>query len=68
MSSGLVVSSDDESEVESLAHGTRDVGCGGRDGHGCTLLHGVDGDLALHVADHELGIADDSGDGHPDVV
>ena len=68
MAAGAVVSCEYGAEVETLADDGAHEGGGRLHGHGGALLHGVDGDLALHVADHELGIADDSGDGHPDVV
>ena len=51
-----------------LANDVGDERCRCVDGHGSALLHGVHGDLALHVPDHELCVSDDTGDGHTQVV
>ena len=68
MPSGLIVSTYDESEIESLANGVGDIGCCGIDRHGCTLLHLIQCDLALHVPDHQLCVTYDSCNRHTEVV
>ena len=68
MSAGLVDTRDEGAEVESLADDGSEHGGRGLHGDAGTLLHLVDGDLGLHETDHELGVADEAGDGHPDVI